>query len=63
MAKGLFVGVNGAPRKAKMYIGVNQVAKKIKKGYVGANGTAKLFFDEVGDADDPAEEEEDDDII
>lgn len=42
MAKGAYVGVNGAARKVKTeYVGVAGVARKVKKSYVGVNGTAR----------------------
>ena len=46
MAKKLYVGVdNVAQRIKKAYIGVNGIAKKIKKIYIGdANNKARLFY-------------------
>ena len=45
MAKGAYIGVNGVARKIKKgYIGVNGVARKIKKAYIGVNGVARLFW-------------------
>ncbi|SHO53711.1 glycine-rich domain-containing protein [Anaerocolumna xylanovorans] len=45
MAKGMYVGVNGVARKVKkMYVGVNSVARKVKKVYVGVNGVARLAW-------------------
>lgn len=42
---GLYIGVNGVPKKIKkMYVGVNGISKKIKKGYIGINGIPKLFY-------------------
>ena len=45
MAKGAYVGVNGIARKVKkIYTGVDNVAKQVKKGYVGVGGVARPFF-------------------
>lgn len=45
MAKKIYIGVNNVSRKVKkMYIGVNGVARKVKKAYIGVNGVARLFF-------------------
>lgn len=45
MAKNVYVGVNNVARKVtSMYVGVNGVARKITKGYVGVNGVAQQFF-------------------
>lgn len=45
MAKGIYVGVNGVARKVKkIYVGVNNVARKVKKIYVGVNGVARLTY-------------------
>lgn len=42
---GLYIGVNGVPKKIKkMYVGVNGISKEIKKGYIGVNGIPKLFY-------------------
>lgn len=42
MAKGAYIGVNGAAQKVKkMYIGIQGAARKIKKAYVGVNGAAR----------------------
>lgn len=42
----LYIGVNGIARKVKkMYIGVDGKARKIKKAYIGdANNIARMFF-------------------
>lgn len=46
MAKGAYIGVNGASREIKkIYIGVNGVAKEVKKAWVGVNGVARLFYE------------------
>ena len=46
MAKGAYIGVNGVARKIKKgYIGVDGIARKIKKAYIGdENGIARLFY-------------------
>lgn len=45
MAKKVYVGVDNVARKVKkMYIGVDGVARKIKKGYIGIGGVARPFF-------------------
>lgn len=45
MAKAQYVGVNSVARKVKKpYIGVGGVARKVKNGYVGVNGVARLHF-------------------
>ena len=45
MSKGVYVGVNNLARKVtKIYCGVNNVARKVKKGYVGVGGVARIFF-------------------
>ena len=45
MAKNIYIGVNNVSRKVKkMYIGVNGVARKVKKGYIGVNGVARQFY-------------------
>ena len=42
MAKGGYVGIDGVARKLKKaYVGVGGVARKIKKAYVGINGVAR----------------------
>ena len=45
MAKGAYIGVNGVARKIKKgYVGVGNVARKIKKAYIGVNGVARPFW-------------------
>lgn len=45
MAKGAYLGINNIARKIKKgYIGVNGVAKKIKKAYIGVAGIARLCW-------------------
>lgn len=42
MAKGAYVGVDGVARKIKKgYVGVDSKARKIKKAYVGVGGVAR----------------------
>ena len=49
MAKGAYVGVDGVARKIKKgYVGIDSKAKKIKKGYVGVGGVARPFFSSDG---------------
>ena len=46
MSKGIYIGVDNIARKIKKgYVGVGNVARKIKKGYIGdENGIARLFY-------------------
>lgn len=45
MAKSAYVGVDGIARKVKkMYVGVDSKARKVKKGYVGMGGVARIWF-------------------
>lgn len=45
MAKGAYIGVDGIARKIKKgYIGVDDVARKIKKAYIGIGGVARPFW-------------------
>lgn len=45
MAKEMYVGIDGVARKVKKnYIGVDGVAREVKKGYVGVDGIARQFF-------------------
>lgn len=45
MAKKLYLGVNEVARKGKkMYFGVADVARKVKKGYIGIGGVARPFW-------------------
>ena len=42
MAKGAYIGVNNVAKKIKGgYIGIDGVAKKIKKAYIGVGGVAR----------------------
>lgn len=42
MAKGAYIGINGAARKVKKgYIGVDGAARKIRKAYLGVGGAAR----------------------
>lgn len=45
MAKGAYIGVNGVARKVKkMYVGVGGVARRVKKAYIGVGGVARPFW-------------------
>lgn len=45
MAKASYIGVDGIARKIKkMYVGVDGVARKVKKAYIGVAGVARLFY-------------------
>ena len=45
MSKATYIGVNDVARKVKkIYIGLDNVARKVKKGYIGVNGVARLFY-------------------
>lgn len=45
MAKGIYVGVNDIARKVKkIYVGIDGVARKVKKAYIGVNGIAQEFY-------------------
>lgn len=45
MATGQYIGVNNVARKVKnWYIGINGVARKVKAGYIGINGVARKFL-------------------
>ena len=49
MAKGIYLGDGTANKGKKIYIGDgNGKARKVKKGYIGVNGTAKLFYSAEG---------------
>ena len=50
MSKTAYIGVNNIARKVKSnYIGVNGVARKVKKAYIGdANGKARLWWQSGG---------------
>jgi hypothetical protein len=48
MAKKVYVGVDDMARKAgKEYIGVNGIARKIKSGHVGVNEIARKFLSDI----------------
>lgn len=48
MSKGIYIGVNNVATKVKkMYVGVNGVAREVKKVYIGVNGVAKQCFPAV----------------
>ena len=43
--KALYIGVDGVARKVKKaYIGVDNVARKVKKMYMGVDGVARCIF-------------------
>lgn len=43
-----YIGVNNVARKVKgYYIGVNGKARKVKKMYVGVNGVARLCYEDA----------------
>lgn len=45
MSKGMYIGVDNVARKIRTaYIGVDNVARKIKKAYIGVDNVAKCFF-------------------
>lgn len=45
MGKQVYLGVDGIARKVKkIYLGVGGVARKVKKGYMGVGGVARPFF-------------------
>ena len=45
MAKGIYIGADNIARKVKgMYVGVDGVAMKVKKAYIGVNDVARLFY-------------------
>ena len=45
MAKTLYVGINNLARKVKkMYVGIDGKARKVKKAYIGVGGKARLFW-------------------
>lgn len=45
MAKSAYIGVDGIARKIKkMYLGIDNKARKVKKGYIGVGGVARPFF-------------------
>lgn len=45
MAKSLYIGINNLARKIKkIYVGIDNKARKVKKAYVGINGIARCFF-------------------
>lgn len=49
MAKAVYIGINNLAQKVKaIYIGINGTARKVVKGYIGVNGAARLFWDGGG---------------
>ena len=48
MAKNQYIGVGNVARKVKQpYIGVNNVARKVKSGFVGVNNVARQYYESV----------------
>lgn len=48
MAKRAYIGVDDVARKVKsIYIGVNGVARRVKKAYIGVGGVARLAYSRV----------------
>ena len=46
MAKAVYIGINNLAQKVKaIYIGINGTARKVVKGYIGVNGVARLFWE------------------
>ncbi len=46
MAKGVYVGINNIARKIpKIYVGVDGIARKVKRVYIGVDNKARLCFD------------------
>ena len=49
MTAKIYIGINNtASRVKKLYIGVNGVARKVKKAYIGVNNIARLFYASAG---------------
>lgn len=45
MAKNIYIGVDNVARKVKQpYIGVDNVARKVKSGFIGVNNVARQFY-------------------
>lgn len=45
MSKSMYIGMDNIARKVKaIYIGIDGVARKVKNGYVGVNGVARQFY-------------------
>lgn len=45
MAKSAYIGIDNIARKVKkMFVGVDGIARKVKKAYIGIDGVARLFF-------------------
>lgn len=45
MAKKTYIGVSNVARRVKkIYTGVGGIARNVKKGYIGVNGIARMFF-------------------
>ena len=44
MPKGLYIGDGTSKKVKRVYFGESAVSRKVKKGYIGIDGAAKLFF-------------------
>lgn len=45
MAKAAYIGIDSVARKVKkIYVGIDGVARKVKKAYIGVAGVARLFY-------------------
>ena len=45
MSRGAYVGVGNLAKRVKgIYVGVDGRARRVKKGYIGVNGVARLFY-------------------
>lgn len=50
MGKRVYIGVDNKARKVKkMYIGIDGVARKVKKAYIGVDGVAQLLYSSTFD--------------
>ena len=48
MAKNIYIGVDNVARKVKQpYIGVDNVARKVKSGFVGVDNVARQYYESV----------------
>ena len=45
MAKNIYIGVDNVARKVKQpYIGINNIARKVKSGFIGVDNVARQFY-------------------
>ena len=45
MGKNIYIGVDNVARKVKQpYIGIDNIARKVKSGFIGVNNVARQFF-------------------